>query len=189
MAKAPDITNVTSKLYAVLQPLDAEMRARAIKAVFAMLGESAVDFGSGAAPKSDDSGRDDSSTAELHVKARTWMRTNSVSRAQIDHVFHREEAGFEILGGEVPGKSDREKTINAYMLTGIAQFLLTGEAKCADKSARTTCNAYGCFQATNHAKFLKATGNVLTGSKAKGWTVTGPGLRAVAEVLKEMSPA
>ncbi|WFU76281.1 hypothetical protein [Bradyrhizobium sp. CB2312] len=45
----------------------------------------------------------------------------------------------------------KAQAINAYMPTGIAEFLKTGESKFADKVARETCKKLGCYGETNHA--------------------------------------
>lgn len=60
----------------------------------------------------------------------------------------------------------------------------TGDSKFTDKAARETCKKLGCYAETNHATHMKKPGNVLSGSKESGWTVTGPGMKAAAELIK-----
>jgi hypothetical protein len=62
--------------------------------------------------------------------------------------------------------------------------LKTCESKFTDKVARETCKRLGCYAETNHATHLKKPGNVLSGSKENGWTVTGPGMKSAAELVK-----
>ena len=45
----------------------------------------------------------------------------------------------------------------------------------------------GCFDGSNHALYMKGKGNVLGGSKDAGWTLTGPGLKAGAELVKKLA--
>ena len=86
-----------------------------------------------------------------------------------------------------PGKNGKEKTINAYVLTGVSAFLQTGETKFDDKTARDVCKTMGCFNEGNHAYYLKGRGNVLGGSKDSGWTLTGPGLKLGAELIRNLA--
>jgi len=95
----------------------------------------------------------------------------------------------EIIIDSAPGKNQKTQTINAYVLTGIAGLLRTGEPKFDDKTARATCRKLGCYGGTNHATYLKKPGNILTGSKAKGWALSGPGLKAGAELIKQLTAA
>ncbi|GGK17241.1 hypothetical protein GCM10011394_28060 [Luteimonas terricola] len=74
--------------------------------------------------------------------------------------------------------------MNTYLMLGIAAFLSTGEASFTDKDARELCEHFGCYDATNHAKYIKEFGNKITGSKSSGWKLTAPGLNAAAELVK-----
>jgi hypothetical protein len=90
---------------------------------------------------------------------------------------------------KAPGSSTKVKTINAYILTGISKLLATGEAKFDDESGRAVCESMGCFDKTNHSKFVKEKGNVSGGSKGSGWTLTGPGLKSGADLIKALASA
>ena len=88
-----------------------------------------------------------------------------------------------------PRKTGKEKTINAYVLTGISAFVHTSEPKFDDKTARDVCRAMGVFSESNHAYYLKGKGNVLGGTKDSGWTLTTPGLKLGAEIVKGLAAA
>jgi hypothetical protein len=93
----------------------------------------------------------------------------------------------EITASHPPGKNAKLQTINTYVLTGIGKLLETGVPKFDDKAARDNCKSLGCFNTANHVVYMKKKGNVLSGSKTKGWTVTGPGLKVGAELIKQYS--
>jgi hypothetical protein len=78
---------------------------------------------------------------------------------------------------------------NAYVVSGISQLLLKGEPSFTDKDARTLCERSGCYDSANHSAHLKDRGNEFSGSKDKGWTLTAPGLKRAAELLKQMQGA
>ena len=45
----------------------------------------------------------------------------------------------------------------------------------------------GFFNEGNHAKYMKEKGNVLGGTKDAGWTLTTPGLKSGAEIVKGLA--
>jgi hypothetical protein len=138
--------------------------------------------GSGGDAAGDDGGGGDE--GDFNGKARTWMSRNKVTAEEIAHVFHVDGETVDVIVDTVPGKNQKAQAINAYMLTGIAEFLKTGESKFTDKAARETCKKLGCYAETNHSTHMKKPGNVLSGSKENGWTVTGPGMKTAAELIK-----
>ena len=125
--------------------------------------------------------------ANLSAKAVTWMKQNNVSSDEIERVFHISEGSAEVIAGTIPGKSKKEQTFNAYILLGLAKFLVSGTPYFEDKEARALCITQGCYDAPNHATNFKDKGNELAGSKEKGWTVTAPGLKSGANLVKELA--
>jgi hypothetical protein len=178
-----NIPAVTTELYNLLQPLDPAERKRIIKAALVLLGDdtSAADQKPGTRDAVDDNAPDDD--LELNARARTWMSRNNVTAEQLAHVFHIDGETIDIIADTAPGKNQKEQTINAFVLTGIGEFLKTGEAKFTDKAAREMCKKMGCLSETNHSTYMKKPGNILSGSKS-GWALTGPGLKAGAELIK-----
>jgi hypothetical protein len=185
MAKS-EITGISVRLFELLEPLEPAMRKRAIKAALTMLGEEDTEVEPEKPKKKTEeaSGGD----SNLPTNAKTWMRANGITAEHLGHVFHIEGGTAAIIASEAPGKNGKEKTINAYVLTGIAALLGTGEAKFDDKAGRASCDHFGCYQGSNHATIMKNKGNVLSGTKDSGWTVTGPGLKAGAALIKGLSP-
>lgn len=183
-----NIPAVTTELYNLLQPLDPNERKRIIKAALVMLGDdtSAADRKPGKGDAADDEGTEPDDDLELNAKARTWMSRNSVTAEQLTHVFHIDGETVDIIADTAPGKNQKDQTINSYVLTGIAEFLKTGEAKFTDKGAREACKKMGCLSETNHSTYMKKPGNILSGSKS-GWALTGPGLKAGAELIKTLT--
>jgi hypothetical protein len=187
MAKVPEIMAVATDLYNILKPLDPETRGRAIRATLTLLGDETTKLGGGS--DAGGGGGEDSADGTLSPKVRAWMRTNDVSQEQLDAVFHIEGDTVDLLASEVPGKDGKLKTVNAYVLTGLGQLVKTGDAKFTDKEGRAACTKYACYQPNNHSTIMKEAKTVLTGDKTRGWTVTGPGLKAAAALVKEIAGA
>jgi hypothetical protein len=181
MAKL-DIPAISSKLYELLEPLEPSIRKRAIKATLTMLGDNDVDLEPDKPKEEEASGSGEGTGVPL--KVRTWMRTNSITEDQLQHTFHIENGQVELIVAELPGKTGKERTVNAYILAGLTQFLETGEPKFDDKSARAVCKSHGCLDESNHAYNLKGKGNMISGTKESGWTLTGPGLKSGADIVK-----
>lgn len=182
-------TEIMAEIVDLLSPLPSEDRHRVIQAALLLLGESAVPtiakLKSGDAQHRGD-GDGDGNDDGWSAKTRTWVRQNGLTRDIIDQVFHEKDGVFGVIV-EPPGKSQREKSINAYILTGIATFLASGEPAFDDNSARDLCITSGCYSGTNHATYLKDRGNDFTGSKETGWSLTSPGLKRGAALLKGLS--
>lgn len=182
-----DLKTLVGGLYDLLEPVDAADRKKAIKAVLTMLGDEQAVTTAKPSIKSDEDAIDEASN--YPVKAQQWMKKFEVSEEQLAHVFHVENGKAEVIAHEAPGTSIKQRAINAYVLTGISQLLASGEAKFDDKTARATCKSLGCFDEGNHAYNLKGKGNLFGGSKEAGWTLTGPGLKSGADMVKGLATA
>jgi hypothetical protein len=184
-----DIPLVASKLYALLEPIEPSMRKRAIKATLTLLGD---DDGVDLEPENRSGRRtteteSDAGGSSLPPKVKAWMRSNSVDENQLQHTFHFDNGKAELIAGNLPGKTNKDRTINAYLLTGLTKFLETGEAKFDDTAARAACKSFGCLDEGNHAHNLKGKGNLIGGTKSAGWLLTAPGIKAGAELVKAMA--
>jgi hypothetical protein len=175
----------TTKLVELLKPLPSAERKRAIQAAMILLGEDqsrdVVAFES-PEKRAEETGN----VGALPLRARTWMKQNDISATQLEQVFHLGKEGIEIIAA-IPGRNKKEQTYNAYILVGLSQLLLTGNAVFQDKPARALCESSGCYDVANHGAHLKNRGNEFTGTKDKGWTLTVPGLRRAAEIVKEIN--
>jgi hypothetical protein len=114
-------------------------------------------------------------------------RQNGVEYSDLEKVFHLEGGKVQVIAAHIPGKSNRERVLNCYILAGVGELLHTGEAGFTDKYARNLCEAFGCLDTTNHAKYLNEKGNNFIGSKDKGWTLTAPGRKHGATLVKEVA--
>jgi len=171
-----------TKVVEILSPLSSEERIRVIRAAMVLLGEAVP-------PAGFTLDEPTGSLEGLSARARLWMKQNSLTVEQLQQVFHLLEGAVEIIAPQLPGKNKKEQTYSAYILTGVGQFLLTGNASFDDKAARALCESSGCYDLANHSAILRDRGNEFAGSKDKGWTLTTPGLRRGAELVKEMQIA
>ena len=175
-------TDVVGKIVEMLTPLTSDEKQRVIQASLVLLGETATDLNRGSL-----GGKPHEEIGNLPARAQTWISQNKLSAEELQQVFLIAEGGAEVIASEIPGKSKREKTYNAYMLTGIAKLLSTGNPSFDDKSARALCKSSGCLDSANHANYLKEKSNEFTGAKNKGWTLTTPGLKHGASLVKELN--
>lgn len=176
------ITDVMTKVVELLLPLASEEREKVIKASLALLGENAE--------ITQDKGKKDKRIEEIseefNSKVKAWMRQNNITSEILEQVFQIDNGNVEVIASQVPGKNGKDKTINAYVLEGVCQLLASGDAKFTDKSARDLCRHLGCYNSANHSAYMQAKGNALSGSKEKGWSLTAPGLRNAAELIKDI---
>lgn len=181
------ITGATTKLFEVLQPLQSEERLRVVEAVLTLLGERPPKFSGGSSPGSGTQGRQDDTPddgVKLSGAARAWVRKHGISTDALLHHFDISDGKAAVIG--LPGSSKEKKAqaLSTYLMTGLANFLTTGDASFSDEDARKLCVHFGCYDKGNHSKYLAHLKNRVTGSKNAGWKLTAPGLDAAAELLK-----
>jgi hypothetical protein len=182
-------TDILAKVIELLSPLKSEERQRVVHASMTFLGETQIDpiKPGESARTGSDGGADDDAGAEFPARVRPWFKQSGLSMDQLQEVFHITKDKVDVIASDVPGKSAKEKTVNVYVLTGLSKFLASGESGFDDKLARSVCSSVGCYDNTNHATYLKAKGNYLSGSKEGGWIITGPGLKHAAELVKQLT--
>lgn len=177
------VTEVVAAIVKELTPLGAEERRRVIQASLVLLGDAPVV----AAAHGPDAG-EEAADASLSPRARAWARQNGLSSEELQQTFHIEGSDCHLIVSEIPGKANRDRVRNAYLLAGAARLIATGEPKFDDREARDLCDRFGFFDPTNHSKYVKG-GNEFTGSKERGWTLTAPGLKQVALLISEFTRA
>lgn len=181
----PQLSAAATAVFQELEPFDEAERIRIVTSALALFGQ--------ALPSAQRSGTI-GSHAEDHdgefggvagARSRRWMTQNGITAAMLEQCFHLEPETPEVVA-DVPGKSAREKTVNCYLLTGIASFLKSDEPAFPDSTARSLCEHAGCYDATNHNKYLKL-GNRASGDKKRGWKLLGPGLKDGAALVKQIA--
>jgi hypothetical protein len=179
-------TEIVSEIVELLTPIDSAERARVIQASMMLLGEA---LPAGPPRAGTDGGNiagdNEGETSALSARARTWMKQNGVSLEELQQVFHLESGSAEVIAGDIPGKNKKEKTYSAYILTGLSKLLSTGSPAFDDKAARALCESSGCYDNANHSVTIRERGNEFTGTKEKGWSLTAPGLKRAAVLVKE----
>jgi hypothetical protein len=178
-----NIGETMTKLLSLLTPLSSEDRQRVISATLTLLGEPPPSSASQSTQFSNAA----VVTPAASQRAAIWMRQNSLSAELIDQVFHIDGEHVEVVASHVPGKTNKERSLNVYLLAGAAKLLGTGDPTFDDKFARELCGNLGCYDSTNHTKYLKDKGNRLAGSAATGWKLTTPGLTHTAALIKQMT--
>ncbi len=194
MPHTVNVATVATAVFSELSKLEGEDRKRALLGALAMLGEPVPTGagGGGGAGAGGGGGAQDHApdTSDLPPKAKLWMRQHGVTADQIGHVFHNEGGTFELIAASIPGSGKAKQMMSVYLLKGIAALLSTGEPKIVDKEARAAAENHGCYDQPNHSNnFKQNRQNYLGGSKESGWTLTGPGHKAAADLIKSMQPA
>jgi len=156
---ASKITAITTKVVGLLESLDHDEIHKVISASLTLLGTSTRDGLSahGTPAEGQGAGGTDKpghAVEGISQRGNTWMRQNNLTPAQIQEVFEIGGGEASVIASEVPGKNSKEKTHNAYVLRGLSQLLVTGEATFNDKSARKLCEDLGCLNAANHATYM-----------------------------------
>ncbi len=190
-ATTSKITEITTKVVKMLTPLDSEQRQKVIQASLTLLGEASIASGTSGGSRSPDGTGGTVGAPHgisgLSAKANAWVKRNGITLEQLEEVFDIAGGVMGVIASHIPGKNKKEKTLNAYVIQGVSRLLASGEGNFDDKAARALCENLGCYDSSNHAVYLNAKSNALTGSKDSGWRLTAPGLNRGAELVKEMT--
>jgi hypothetical protein len=186
--KSATAVEVTPKLVQLLTDLNAEERHRAISAAMILLGHPAPAL-DGRQIKDKVEAIEEPAEEGMSGKSMVWLKKSGLTREQLDHVFSIEHDGIDVIAAKLPGKSKRQQTLEAYVLCGLKSFVQAGETDFADKDARDLCEKVGCYDTPNHSNYMKAFGNLISGSKEGGWKLTNPGLSKAAEIVKQLTEA
>jgi hypothetical protein len=187
--KAVALPTVANSIYELLEPLKPTDRIKAINAALTLLGDDLMSAGSSKGKAKDDTrgaaddDDGDGASVEVSIKGRAWMRKYKVTDNQLGEIFDFDSEVVDVIADDVPGSTSKVKTINAYVITGIGEYLKTGDVKFTDQAARTVCKHIGCLNSANHASYMGAKGNLFNGTKKAGWKLTAPGLKKGAELI------
>ncbi len=170
-----------------LQPLQSPDRKRAVLGALHFLGEEWSSLPD-RTPPSPEAGADvaDSATDSFEHAVQAWMKKNDLSADDVEQVFAFEDGKINIIA-DLPGKGKRENTIVIYTLMGVGIYLYTGQRKFSDDAAREACVQHNAYDSKHHAETMKDLKNELTGDKKSGWTITLPGLKKGASILKAIA--
>jgi hypothetical protein len=184
----PKLLDVVNAVVTALEPFDSDERKRIIKAALTVLGEDTPAAAAPAVEKPASNEEPFSSGMEnIHPAAQRWMKTYSITREELEQVFHIEAGGASVLNVQLPGTNKRTNSHYTYMLAAVAGLIGSGEAQVDDKSARALCGTLGCYDSPNHATTMEHIGNLMNGSKANGYKLTAPGQREAATLVKKIA--
>jgi hypothetical protein len=176
-----------SALVRILKPMQSAVRHRAIKAAMLYLEETIPDLGTPQEKPSTGAGVVDGgsgASSQMHQR----MQNHSITTEQLEHAFQVDKDGKHRVVA-VPGSSKKERTLNAYLLTGLGNYLYANDRAFTDADARATCEYVRCYDVNNHSNYLKERQSNFNGDKTKGYTVTSTGLKEGAALVKALSAA
>lgn len=181
------LTEAMAKVVEILSPLDSEQRKRVIHAAFALLGDlspggSTLATAAPPAPQTEAEASD--LPSGISPTATAWLSKAKITREQLEQCLHFDGGKVQVI--VLPGSATKriDQVINTYLIRGFASYLETGDPSFSDQDARSLCEDFGCYDHTNHAKYLKEFGNRITGSKSSGWKLTAPGISSAGELVK-----
>jgi len=163
-----------------LEPLEVNQRQRVIRTALMLLGD--AHFAD--VPQPGPIQTQQPSSNSMGAPSDLLLRRLGLTSDQVEQFLHFEGENAIPIGLPGGAQSKREQTMNTYLLAVLAAALSSTEARFSDIEARNLCVQFGCFDAPNHVRIVKALGNKITGSKDSGWKLTSPGLAAAASLIK-----
>lgn len=176
-------------LVRILKSMQSEDRHRLVSAAMMFVGETWAPQRAGPAQQetlkstaSPDVAADDDHRG-ICLKGQKWMKQVGVKPEELDNLFNFTADSVDLL--LPPGKTKKDTTLNTYVLFGLSQYLRSGSLAFADTDARRACADAGCFDQANHAATIKDRGNLFSGDKDAGWTLSAAGLTRAAALIKQ----
>jgi hypothetical protein len=162
---------------------------KAFNAYLALRGEPPQTSDSIALPQAASTGTTgEYSDTKIGPKALKWIQKNSIDRTRLEEVFHLNGENIEVTASEVPGNGKKEMTVNSYLLSGLRGLLQFDEPRLNESETLDLCKRLTSYDKNNHTTWRKAVGNKMTGTKPD-FLLTGPGEKAAAELIKQMTGA
>lgn len=181
-----DIASITTQIYALLGPCSSEDRARIVNAVFALLGDPVLGGSRGREVPlgiEEPHAQHPETATFLGPRATGWARQHKLTREHLESVYYFHDGDVEIHINSVPGESKREQTRNCYLLVGLRVFLASDSMSFSENEAIGLCKHTQAYDKNNHTKHRNGLGNLVNGSKERGFELAGPGLRAAGELV------
>ena len=183
---ATALADAMTKIVTILSPLDVTERQRVVHAALALLGDppfaSTTERSNASSPLA--SGGEDDPFPGAPPAATAWLKRSALTLQQLEQFFHADGGKVTLISAPQTATKRIDQVVNVYLLQGFATFLGTGDSSFPDSDARERCEYFGCYDSTNHSKYLKEFGNKITGSKSTGWKLTAPGMSAAAELIR-----
>lgn len=183
--KGKTLPEIATELFHLLEPLSKGDRGKVVRSAMALLDDTSDsvvrdlpdDHVDRRVPLGEEFGRN----------ANRWMQQNNLTREMLDEAFHYDNGSVDVIAATIPGKGKKGQSKNCYLLCGIAALLSNDDPRFVDDDAVELCKRMGCHDAKNHATTRKELGNTVSGTKASGFTLPAPGLRAAAQLVKEIA--
>jgi|HubBroStandDraft_6_1064221.scaffolds.fasta_scaffold160126_1 hypothetical protein len=181
---SPDMAALT-RIVEILEPLSDVNRQRTVAAALTLLGVQCDGVGDFLGKSSSSGHR--GSQGELPRRAQTWISQNQLTVSALEEAFHFSAGNVQLIVNCLPGSTNKERTKQCYLLAGVRALLQAGVPVFTDNEARQLCRDFGCLDQANHAAYLKAVKNLLSGSKTTKYELTQPGLREAADLLRAVT--
>lgn len=183
--------NELSKTIELLDPLDQADRVKVLRAAFSFFAEGSLsapelcdlDELSGGETLAPEKHNEVSIGAQLPKRAQIWLEENHWPAGVFERLFFWNDEEYLFVGKEIQGKTDKDKTIGIYLISGLLGLFTTGKPSFEDKKAWDLCESYGVLNRSNHRRYLKDLTGLAVGDKKKGWTLTSRGLQKAKDYL------
>lgn len=174
-----DSADTLVQVITLLRPLSDDERARTIRAALTFLGTPDVPLTPAAAA-------DAAEAVDLPAEARRWMKQHGVTAAHLETVYHPGGGDYQLIASTLPGDGPKEQTRQCYLLHGVRGLLTGGEPRVDDKAVRLSCRQFGCYDSTNHTKYVRSLGNAVVAENGEV-KLTQPGLKAAADLVRQLA--
>jgi hypothetical protein len=125
--------------------------------------------------------------AGISPVAQKWMQRNGLQSKPLSAIFSLGGDEIDLVANKVPGKSNRARMHNVFLLTGVAAYLAGGAARFPFDKVKEACLHYDAYDRTNFSNYVKKFASEFSGSAETGYTLTARGLNNAVTLIREMT--
>jgi hypothetical protein len=134
---------------------------------------------------------EDLQPADLHVKARKFLERYSLTMAQLNGLFYKEDGKFMPLYEDLKTTKTSESQIRIALLLALRKGMQNGDFEFDGEVVRQECITRKCYDATNFTKIFNNNAALFDGLEA--YSKSTPlirlgeeGKKALASLIKEL---
>lgn len=118
--------------------------------------------------------------------APAFFARQNITEEEWQKVFHIEGNQCSIIVDELKERTRSRKQVKLALLEGVKELLESGEATITKENLVELCKKYDAYDSPNFATHMKKQRSLFL-AKGDNWSLTKPGEKRAAEVVKELS--
>ena len=118
--------------------------------------------------------------------APAFFARQNITEEEWQKVFHFDGTTYSIIVDDLKETTKSKKQVNLALLEGIKELLTGGVATIVKDDLIELCKKYDAYDSSNFASHMKKQKSLFL-ARGDNWSLTKPGEKRAAEVVKDLS--